>query len=75
MLSIIIRVFGGVIGLAMLFTMIKLGHIPQGTGRYGWFMPLMPILFIVYAIGGPKIFTFFGRKEESEELDDEKSKK
>ena len=38
-------------------------------------MPLMPIVFIVYAIGGQKIFNFLGGKENPEKSDDKKLEK
>ena len=57
MFSIIIRIFGGVVGVAMLYSMIMSGNFSVGQGRFGWLMPLLPKVFILYAIGG---LNFFG---------------
>ena len=67
----------GLIGLLLLFMIlveIYHGSFSLPGGRYGWLMPLMPIAFIAYAIGGQRLLgkylPFFAEKDKTTNTDE-----
>jgi hypothetical protein len=75
------RICVGVLGALLSFgaALMLLDGSFSSSGRYGWLMPFLGVAFIVYALGGQKLlkkyFPVWAEKEESRNLDDEKSKR
>ena len=74
-MSILARLCLGILGV--IFSVSTLVSIFDGSltfeGRYGWLMPFLGIVFIVYALGGQQLLRkYFPILAEKEKLDNEK---
>jgi hypothetical protein len=80
-MSMLTRICLGTLGALLSFgaVLMLLDGSFSSSGRYGWLMPFLGVAFFVYALGGSKLlrkyFPSLAEKEDTEIMDDEKSKK